>query len=81
MCAAAASNARIAWERITADPRERSERQHPLKGTLGRRLINGETLEQWQYEVTGAGLWYCIDDQRRIVWLTVATPGHPKATE
>ena len=82
VCAAAAANARTAWERITADPRERSERQHPLKGTLGRRLINGETLEQWQYEVTGAGrLWYCIDDQRRIVWLTLATPGHPKATE
>lgn len=84
MCAAAAAaaNARIAWERITADPRERTERQHPLKGTLGRRLINGEALEQWQYEVTSAGLlWYCIDDQRRIVWLTLAPPGHPKATE
>ena len=82
VCAAAAGNARTAWERITADPRERRERQHPLKGTLGHRLINGETLEQWQYEVTGAGrLWYCIDDQRRIVWLTLAAPGHPNATE
>lgn len=82
VCEAAAGNARTAWERVITDPRERSERQHPLKGTLGRRLINGETLEQWQYEVTGAGrLWYCIDDQRRIVWLTLATPGHPKATE
>ena len=82
VCAAAAGNTRIAWEQVIADPRERSERQHPIKGTLGRRLINGETLEQWQYEVTGAGrLWYCIDDQRRIVWLTLATPGHPKATE
>lgn len=39
-------------------------------------------MEQWQYEVTGAGrLWYCIDDGQRIVWLTEATVGHPKATE
>ena len=82
VCTAAPGNARTAWERITTDPKERSERQHPLRGTLGSRLINGETLEQWQYEVTGAGrLWYCIDDSRRIVWLTNATPGHPKATE
>jgi hypothetical protein len=46
MCAAAAGDARTAWERITADPRERSERQHPLKGTLDRRLINGDAVEQ-----------------------------------
>lgn len=82
VCAAAPANARTAWERITADPRDRNERQHPLKGTLGTRLVNGETLEQWQYEVTGAGrLWYCIDDQHRTVWLTDATTGHPKDTE
>ena len=80
--AAAPCNARTAWERITTEPRGRSERQHPLRGSLGTRLVNGETLEQWQYEVTGAGrLWYCIDDQRRIVWLIDATTGHPKATE
>ncbi len=82
VCRAAPGNARTAWERITTDPKERSERQHPLRGTLGSRLINGEPLEQWQHEVTGAGrLWYCIDDARRIVSLTNATPGHPKATE
>jgi len=39
-------------------------------------------MEQWQYEVTGAGrLWYCIDDEQRTVWLIDATVGHPKATE
>jgi hypothetical protein len=44
--------------------------------------VNGDTLDQWQYEVTGAGrLWYCIDDARRVVWLTDAMVGHPKATE
>lgn len=82
LCAAAPANARAAWGRLSSDPRQRTDRQHPLRGSLGTRLVNGETLEQWQYEVTGAGrLWYCIDDQRRTVWLTAAMVGHPKATE
>jgi hypothetical protein len=82
LCAAAPSNSRIAWERITTDPRQRDTRQHPLKGTLGSRVVNGEPLEQWQFEVTGAGrLWYCIDDARRIVWLMEAATGHPKSTD
>lgn len=82
VCAAASGNARVAWETITMDPRQRTDRQHPLKGSLGSRSVNGEEMEQWQYEVTGGGrLWYCIDDKKRTVWLTEATPGHPKATE
>jgi hypothetical protein len=33
-------------------------------GSLGTRSVNGEMLEQWQYEVTGGGrLWYCIDNR------------------
>ena len=79
VCSAAPANARTAWERITADRRHRTERQHPPKGSLGTRLVNGETLEQWQYEVTGADrLWYCIDDERHTDWLTDASAGHPK---
>lgn len=82
MSAAAAANARVAWERITADPRDQSERLHPLKGSLGARIVNGLAMEQWQYEVTSAGrLWYCIDDDNRTVWLTDASVGYPKATE
>lgn len=82
VCAVAPASAHVAWERITADPRQRTDRQHPLKGTLGTRTVNGEAMEQWQHEVTGGGrLWYCIDDDRRTVWLTDAMPGHPKATE
>ena len=82
VCAAAPANARVAWDRITTDPRERTDRQHPLRGSLGRRTVNGQELEQWQYEVTGSGrLWYCIDDDKRTVWLMDAAPGHPKATE
>ena len=79
---AAPANARLAWEQITADPRNRSSRQHPLRGSLATREVNGVALEQWQYEVTAGGrLWYCIDDDRRTVWLMDAMAGHPKATE
>lgn len=82
VCAAAPANARVAWAKLTADPRERTKRQHPLKGDLGHRSVNGVAMDQWQYEVTGGGrLWYCIDDDQRTVWLTEARPGHPKATE
>lgn len=82
VCAAAAANARVAWERITADPRQRDSRQHPLKGSLSTKTVNGRELEQWQYEVTAGGrIWYCIDDRTRTVWMTAASPGHPKATE
>lgn len=82
ICVAASGNARVAWEKITADPRERTNRQHPLKGGLGSRSVNGEEMEQWQYEVTGGGrIWYCIDDEKRTVWLTDAMTGHPKTTE
>lgn len=82
VCATASSNARTAWERLTTDPREHTDRQHPLKGNLGSGTVNGQEMEQWQYEVSGGGrLWYCIDDAKQTVWLVEATPGHPKATE
>lgn len=82
VCAAAPQNARVAWDRITTDPRDRTDRQHRLRGGLGTRTVNGAELEQWQYEVTGGGrLWYAIDDEHRTVWLTEAMTGHPKATE
>lgn len=67
---------------MTADPRQRDQRQHPLKGSLGHRAVNGVEMEQWQYEVTGAGrVWYCIDDEHRTVWMTDCSVGHPKITE
>lgn len=67
---------------LTSEPRHRSSRQHPLRGSYGKRMLNGAEMEQWQFEVTGSGrVWYCIDDRRRTVWLTHAGPGHPKATE
>jgi hypothetical protein len=82
LCSAASASVRTAWERITTDPRQRDSRQHPLKGALGSRVVNGGQLEQWQFEVTAGGrVWYCIDDDRRTMWMTEASVGHPKATE
>ena len=52
ICSAAAANARVAWERITAEPRRVDSRQHRLRGSLGNRAVNGVEMEQWQYEVT-----------------------------
>jgi hypothetical protein len=39
-------------------------------------------LEQWQYEVTGAGrIWYCPDDALHVVFITKASTGHPGETD
>jgi hypothetical protein len=39
-------------------------------------------LEQWQYEVMASGrIWYCPDPDKMIVWVTYASPAHPKGTE
>ncbi|GAA4439223.1 hypothetical protein [Phytohabitans houttuyneae] len=73
-----------AWHVISTQPEtpDNFERQHPLKGELGTRMVQGKNLEQWQYEVTGGGrIWYCPDSERRIVWVTLARTGHPKATD
>ena len=75
---------RDAYDAILKNPRDTSRpgRQHRLKGDLASRTVAGEQLEQWQFEVTGAGrVWYCIDDKRRRLVLTLASTGHPKATE
>ena len=76
------NSVRAAWELITADPRHRSKRQHPLRGRFATATANGVELPQWQYEVTGGGrIWYCIDDDEKAIWLTAVHIGHPKATE
>lgn len=47
-CAAAPGNARTAWEKLAVDPRERTDRRHPLKGSLGVRVVNGVEMAQRQ---------------------------------
>lgn len=80
-----ASNATYkAYEVLSRSPEipTNPARQHPLRGQLGTRMVHGKNLQQWQYEVTAGGrIFYCPDADRRIVWLTEASTGHPKATE
>jgi hypothetical protein len=53
-----------------------------LAGSLATATVGGKVLEQWQYEVTGAGrIWYCPDPERRVIHLTLVSVGHPKKTE
>ncbi len=57
-------------------------RQFRLRGHLASRDVRGRVLAQWQYEVTAGGrIWYCPDAETRIVWITYASPAHPKDTE
>jgi hypothetical protein len=85
LCQAARSNTWEAWVILTERPTtpKSPERQHRLRGkALATRKVNGKVLDQWQYEVTSGGrIWYCPDPDERVVWLTDAGPGHPKATE
>jgi hypothetical protein len=84
LCSQAPGPARDAYDAIVKNPRDLSRpgRQHRLKGSLASRTVAGETLEQWQFEVTGGGrVWYCIDDAQRKVILVLASTKHPKATE
>lgn len=80
----ASNNLFRAWYILSTTPvdPQNPERQHPLKGELGSRMVGGKNFDQWQYEVTGGGrIWYCPDPERRIVWVTLAKAGHPSATD
>ena len=71
-----------AKERLKTAPTTRTDVQKPLRGMLGTRIIGGVEMRQWQYDISsGARLWYCVDPDKRLVWLTLAAMGHPKATE
>lgn len=85
LCTAAPGNTLKAWEHLSRDPRNRQAnpgRIGPLHHDLGKRKIGGRELEQWQYEVTAGGrIWYCPDDQQKVVHLTYASNRHPKQTD
>ena len=84
LCNQAPGPTRAAWEALTKNPRDRTNpsRQCQLRFDLAAREIGGKRLEQWQYEVTGAGrVWYCIDDETCTVWITLASTGHPSKTD
>jgi hypothetical protein len=70
--------------RLTADPRRRinPDRHHRLRGELASKLHDGKSLEQWQYEITGAGrVWFLIDDDKHRVWFVEVALGHPSKTD
>lgn len=84
LCQVARANTWEAWVVLTERPTrpENPQRQHRLRGSLATREHQGRELEQWQYEVTSGGrIWYCPDPERRIVWVVLAGPGHPKRTD
>lgn len=85
LCTQACGPTRDAWEHLSRNPRDRSlnpGRVAQLRRELGQRVVRGRPLEQWQYEVTGAGrIWYCPDDTERVVYITRASTGHPKETD
>ncbi len=57
-------------------------RQHPLKHDLATVTVNGTTMPQWQYEVTGASrIWYAVNEPKRTTWITHAATGHPSKTD
>jgi len=80
--ATARNNLAEAWVWLTNDPRHHTSRQHQLRSDLATGVMDGKTLEQWQYEVTSGGrLRYLIDDATKTVWLVQAKAGHPKDTD
>jgi hypothetical protein len=48
----------------------------------GEAIVGGKKLDQWQLEPTSGGrIWYAIDDDERVLWITQAGTGHPKQTD
>lgn len=82
LCASAPGPLKTCWEQLRSDPHRTDRRQHRLRDVLSIRTVAGKALEQWQYEVTGAGrVWYCPDDAARTIWIVLAEPGHPPRTD
>lgn len=76
------STLREAWDRMRLAPDTRSATQKPLAGPLATRTHTGRELPQWQLDVSSAGrVWYVIDTAAHTVWVTLASTGHPGATD
>jgi hypothetical protein len=81
-----------AWDHLTGNPQEFSQRCYPLRADFEHVVINGVRYPQWQYKVTDGGrIWYCVvpSDAKAsarpkvagVVYLLLCSPGHPKGTE
>lgn len=72
------------YDQLTEDPRtvNNQERQGQMTGDLSTANHHGDSLEQWQYEVSKGGrVWYAINDTTRVVWITKASARHPNETK
>lgn len=71
--------------RLTERPTFRGDNPrwtHQLKHDLATRRVGSDKLPQWQHELTSGGrIWYCIDKEERVVWVTNVALSHPKETE
>lgn len=64
----------VALSEPSAHARHRG-RLHRLRGRLAERDVGGRTLHQWHYELAvGAGIWWCPDAERRVVWVVAVAP-------
>lgn len=72
------------WDLLETSPaRERSNDHYPLSKdkSLSHVTVNGKSYEQWQYKVTSKSrVWYCVDEDEKVVYITHAGVAHPKAT-
>lgn len=70
------------WELLEKAPaREPSKVHYRLRGELQTVKVNGKTYDQWQYKVTDGGrVWYCVDEDEKVVYITHAATSHPKET-
>lgn len=81
---AAGSNMCEVFDLLETDPQpvHETKRHHRLQGAFRTKVREGVSYTQWQYEVTGGGrVWYVVDVETRTVWVTHASPGHPKRTD
>lgn len=70
------------WDRMRTAPDTRSTNQKPLAGPLASRTHKGHDLPQWQLDESSAGrVWDLIDTTSHTVRVTLATTGHPRATD
>jgi hypothetical protein len=83
LCSQVPENTRAAYELMRASPRPPQDATHyRLRYELATREFQGRVLEQWQVKVSGSGrIWYLPDDEKKTVWVVLASSGHPKKTE
>ena len=84
LCQQAGGNTFDAWVAMRTNPAPNppTPRHERLKGRLASVDRKGESLPQWQIEVTGGGrVWYLLDEARKTCWIVRAGTGHPKATD